>query len=125
MFGDRKSLQRFNNYHANYLTKAGFEIEPGIVGSTGSYGGVGYKEVKEIENQKLQYKISMMHNEYRKKHETQYNSFKKLSLKYEDIESEIKAYLKMSNKFNDAEINKLSTFLSLTQKMQYFDLTAQ
>ncbi|APE74050.1 hypothetical protein SCITRI_00136 [Spiroplasma citri] len=65
IFGGKKQLQKFNNYHANYLTKAGYEIEPGEIGCKGSYNAMNFRQVKQFERNKLENEINNLFDEYK------------------------------------------------------------
>ncbi len=56
-------LKKMQIYHTNYLTKAGYEIEPGEIGGKGSYNAMNFREVKEFERNKLENEINNLFDE--------------------------------------------------------------
>lgn len=124
VFGGKKQLQKFNNYHANYLTKAGYEIEPGEIGGKGSYNTMNFRQVKEFERNKLENEINNLFDEYRstKDNVKEFNKIKSISDDYDCLIYEIKQYLRYENNFTDYEINQLIKYLNLAEKIKYYKI---
>lgn len=117
-------LKKLQIYHANYLTKAGYEIEPGEIGGKGSYNAMNFREVKEFERNKLENEINNLFYEYKstKDNIKEFNKIKSISDDYDSLIYEIKQYLKYENNFTDYEINQLTKYLDLAEKMKYYKI---
>ncbi|WP_338955149.1 plasmid recombination protein [Spiroplasma endosymbiont of Polydrusus cervinus] len=117
-------LNKFHRYHANYLTKAGYEIEPGEIGGKGSYNAMNFRQVKEFERNKLENEINTLFDEYRstKDNIEEFSKIKGISDDYDGLIYEIKQYLRYENNFTDYEINQLTKYLDLAEKMKYYKI---
>lgn len=103
-FGGSQQMRKFHVYHANYLTKSGFEILPGERGGKGSYNAASFREVKEIEKRRIEtelndliFQLSLESENYQN-----YKNAKHYQSYYEQKIQEIKNYLTLAE-FNDFE----------------------
>ncbi|WP_348735423.1 plasmid recombination protein [Spiroplasma endosymbiont of Ammophila pubescens] len=124
IFWGKKQIQKFHNYHANYLTKASYEIEPGKIGSKGSYNAMNFRQVKQFERNKLENEINNIFDEYKSSKDNikEFSKIKIISDDYDSLIYEIKQYLKYENNFTDYEINQLTKYLDLAEKMKYYKI---
>gem|GEM_PF-1215685 len=122
-FGGPQEMHKFHIYHANYLTKSGFEILPGEKGGKGSYNAASFREVKAIEKRRLEQEIESLLFKLRLEGEDyqKYQVAKQYQDYYEQRIQEVKSYLLLAE-FNDFEKNQLTQYLQLLEKVKYYKI---
>ncbi|WP_308149661.1 plasmid recombination protein [Spiroplasma sp. AdecLV25b] len=117
------NLDILSKYHANYLTKVGFGIYPGLKGSRGSYNAASFREIKVIERNKIEAEIQQLL--IAKQNESNsYDQFKRMSLikdYYDNRIEEIRSYL-LLEELSDYEKNQIKHYLILLEKVRYFKI---
>ncbi|PQP78644.1 hypothetical protein C6B38_04730 [Spiroplasma sp. ChiS] len=83
-----------------------------------------FREVKEFERNKLENEINNLFDEYKSSKDNikEFSKIKIISDDYDGLIYEIKQYLKYENNFTDYEINQLTKYLDLAEKMKYYKI---
>ncbi|WP_342262445.1 MULTISPECIES: hypothetical protein [unclassified Spiroplasma] len=83
-----------------------------------------FRQVKEFERNKLENEINNLFDEYKstKDNIKEFNKIKSISDDYDSLIYEIKQYLRYENNFTDYEINQLTKYLDLAEKMKYYKI---
>lgn len=83
-----------------------------------------FRQVKEFERNKLENEINTLFDEYRstKDNIEKFSKIKSISDDYDGLIYEIKQYLRYENNFTDYEINQLTKYLDLSEKMKYYKI---